>query len=470
MSLITPVIMCGGAGTRLWPASRHTRPKQFLRLLGEDSLFQQTVLRATDRSLFNRPICITNADYRFAVAEQLREIGVDAEIVLEPVRRDSAPALCAACHLALKQDPDAVVLAMPADHTIRNVEGFLNTVRKGLQAVGSGYIVTFGADPDHPSTAYGYIAVSKKKVKAKGVFEVDRFVEKPDKKHAQSYVENGYLWNTGNFLVAASAFLEECDRHTPDLNGQMETALRLAVRDLDFLRLDAKAFGAAEAISIDYAVMEKTARAAVAKASFDWSDIGSWAALWAVSEKDDDGNVIHGDGVVVDGCNNYVRSNKILTTVIGVDDLVVVTTEDAIMVVPREKVESVKSVVDQLGAASRREVTEHTQVYRPWGNYESIDRGERYQVKRITVDPQGKLSLQRHYHRSEHWVVVRGTALVTIDRNERIVTENESVYIPLGIEHRLENPGHVPLELIEVQSGSYLGEDDIVRFDDDYNR
>jgi len=462
--------MCGGAGSRLWPASRHTRPKQFIPLIGDSSLFQETVSRVTEDSLFTRPICITNDEYRFTVAEQLREIGVDAEIVLEPVRRDSAPALSAACYLSLNQDPNAIVLAMPADHHILDIPGFLDTVRSGLLAANSGYIVTFGAKPDHPSTAYGYIAASTRKASSKEVFEVDRFVEKPNEKFAREYLENGYLWNTGNFLMTAQVFLEQCDEHAPQLNGHMETAVRLAVRDLDFVRLDGDAFANAEANSIDYAVMEKTDRAAVLEARFDWSDVGSWQAVWALTEKDAADNAVHGDGRVLGGKRNYIRSNDALATLVGGNALVVVTTRDTVMVAGRDSVETVKHMVEQLAADGRKEAREHTRVYRPWGNYESIDVGQRYQVKRITVDPQGKLSLQRHYHRSEHWIVVRGTALVTIDQHERIVTENESVYVPLGAEHRLENPGHVPLEMIEVQSGSYLGEDDIVRTEDVYGR
>jgi mannose-1-phosphate guanylyltransferase/mannose-6-phosphate isomerase len=470
MTRIVPVIMCGGAGTRLWPASRHSRPKQFLPLLGERSLFQETLLRVDDATLFARPLCITNEEYRFVVAEQVRELGFEADIVLEPVRRDSAPALAAACVLARQQADDAVVLALPADHGIADTDGFRAAVRRGLGAAQAGHIVTFGARPDHPATGYGYIAPAAASVGDGGARRVERFIEKPTIEDARRYIASGYLWNTGNFLASAATLLDEFARHAAPVRAAAEQAVAAARRDLDFLRLDPASFEAAPAISIDYAVMEKTDRAAVVEASFDWSDIGSWAALWANSDRDPHGNVAHGNVKIVDGSGNYVRSDGVLTVVVGVEDLVCVVTRDAVMVVPRERVEEVRQVVRTLGAAGCEEVTTHARAFRPWGHFEAIDRGPRYQVKRITVLAGGSLSLQKHAHRSEHWVVVNGEARVTIDGDCKTVRPNESVYIPKGAVHRLENRGSEALELIEVQSGDYLGEDDIVRLDDAYGR
>lgn len=470
MGKITPIVMCGGSGTRLWPASRTARPKQFLRLLGQHSFFQSAVLRLQDGHLFDKPICTTNEQYRFIVADQLREIGVEAEIVLEPCRRDSAPALCAGCHIAVKRGSDQFILGVPADHVVGDQDAFLKAVRTAHSAASEGYIVTFGAKPSHPETAYGYVMPAKSTVARTGVPKVRRFVEKPDSAQAEKYIREGYLWNGGMFLAQAKTLLSEIDRHVPQLNRHMEHAVRAATRDLDFLRLDPEAFAKAQSISIDYAVIEKTDRAAVVPTEYEWSDVGSWKALWELSDKDKDGNVVHGDGFVFDGSNNYVRSNEFLTTLIGVDDMVVVATGDAVMVAPRDKLDQVKSVVDELRTQHRPELDTHREQFRPWGHFILIDRGERYQVKRITVEPQQILSLQKHFHRSEHWVVVRGTALVSVDGKQQVLTENHSVYIPLGSQHRLENPGRVPLELIEVQSGSYLGEDDIVRYEDAYNR
>jgi mannose-1-phosphate guanylyltransferase/mannose-6-phosphate isomerase len=470
MTLVIPVIMCGGAGTRLWPASRHSRPKQFLPLLGDRSLFQEAALRVCEESLFQAPICITNADYRFVVAEQLREIGVEGEIVLEPARRDSAPAFGAACALARQRGEDAVVLALPADHGIRDTDGFRATVRRGLDAAQAGHIVTFGARPDGPATGYGYIAVSKTHVAGEEVFGVERFVEKPDRDTALEYVERGYLWNTGNFLCRAATLLEELESLAPEVRKGVDASVAGARRDLDFVRLDPEAFERTPAISIDYAVMEKTECAAVAEASFDWSDIGSWEALWGHSEKDAAGNVARGDVRIIGGTQNFVQSDQALTTLVGVDGLVVVATRDAVMVAARHRVEEVREMVKVLEAEDRPEVSTHAKVFRPWGSYESVDHGKRYQVKRITVVPGGKLSLQKHRHRAEHWVVVHGIAKVTIDDFTKTLHDNESAYIPLGAVHRLENPGDEPLDLIEVQSGDYLGEDDIIRLEDVYGR
>ncbi len=469
MSSVVPVIMCGGAGTRLWPASRRARPKQFLRLFGEHSLFQETVLRVSDRELFAKPICITNEDYRFVVAEQLNELGVDAAVVLEPARRDSAPALCAGCLIALQKQKDAIVLAIPADHRIRDTDGFRATIRGGLDAAAAGYLVTFGARPDHPATGYGYIAPADK-VAAGDARHVASFVEKPDADTACEYIERKFLWNTGNFLLSAEVFLQELNAYEPSIVPVVSQAVDGARRDLDFLRLDRAGFESAKAISIDYAVMERTSRAAVVEACFDWSDIGSWTAVHALSEKDERGNAQSGDVHVLDSRNTYVRSDHRLVTAIGVEDLVVVANRDSVMIAHCDKVENIKDLVEVLDSDRRIEVNEHPKSFRPWGSFEVVDTGERFLVKRITVVPGGRLSLQSHRHRAEHWVVVRGTAFVRIGDEEKEVCSNESIYIPLGAVHRLENRESTVLELIEVQSGSYLGEDDIERFDDVYGR
>lgn len=469
MAIVVPVIMCGGAGTRLWPASRRARPKQFLRLLSERTLFQEAVLRVHDAELFARALCITNQAYRFVVAEQLREIGIDGDIVLEPVARDSAPALAAACHLASRDDPETLVLAVPADHGIRDAAAFRTCVAGGIAAAREGCIVTFGVKPDHPATAYGYIAPAREQAGDKAM-RVQRFVEKPDTVRARKLLAEGCLWNSGNFLMRADVFLNELRRHSPQIEAAAAQAVSGAARDLDFLRLKPEAFARADAVSIDHAVMEKTAKAAVVPADFAWSDIGGWSALWAACHKDGQGNVCDGDVRVVAGRNNYVRSDKPLTVLLGADDLVVVATSDAVMVVPRDKSEMVKALVRDLETASRAEADASPQVLRPWGQFESIDGGERYKVKRITVAPGARLSLQKHRRRAEHWVVVRGEALVTIDDVRKRLHANESAYIPVGAVHRLENPGEAPLEIIEVQCGDYLGEDDIVRIEDDYSR
>ena len=470
MTLITPVIMCGGAGTRLWPASRQTRPKQFITLIGELSLFQQTVRRVSQPSVFAKPICITNDEYRFTVAEQLAELGVDADIVLEPCRRDSGPALCAAGHIAFDRDRDAVLLATPADHYIRDDEAFSATIGNGLGAAQEGLIVTFGIEPTHPNTGYGYIAPSSSQVGVSGVVRVDRFVEKPDAATAEQYLKDGFLWNSGNFLAKAATLVEEFETHAPNVAGRTLEAVKAANTDLDFLRLDADAYAASDRISVDYAVMEKSSHAAVLRATFDWSDIGSWDAVWQNSPRDGAGNSLRGDSKVFGGENNCVYSDSILTAVIGADDLTVVATRDAVLVAPRGHAEDIKQFVAQLQSEGRVEATDHTKVFRPWGNYESIDRGKGYQVKRITVVPGGRLSLQSHRHRAEHWVVVSGSAIVTIGEERKTLNRNESVYVPIGAVHRLENAEAEPLELIEVQSGEYLGEDDIERYDDVYGR
>jgi mannose-1-phosphate guanylyltransferase/mannose-6-phosphate isomerase len=468
--LIIPVIMCGGAGTRLWPASRESTPKQFMPLFGDLSTFQDTILRVGAADLFDKPIVVTHADFRFVVAEQLRALGVVADIVLEPVRRDSAPAVAVAALLAAQRSRDAIVLVLAADHAVSDKDAFASTCRTALTAAQAGHIVTFGIAPTSPATSYGYLA--KGKALSDGTtFVLDAFVEKPNSKRAASYVDKGYLWNSGNFLFRADAMLAEIDRFAPEIGTAARAAVAAAVPDLDFLRLDTTAFKRAPKISIDYAVMEKTAKAAVTPAGYGWSDIGSWDAVWSLSPKDASGNALSGPAHVENASNVLIRSEPgVLTAVVGVDDIIVVATTDAVLVTSRANAEQVKQLVVSLTAKGYREATEHRRIYRPWGYYQGIDEGGRYQVKRIVVKPAGKLSLQKHFHRAEHWIVVHGTAEVTVDGKVTIVEENQSIYLPLGCVHRLANPGKIPLELIEVQVGSYLGEDDIVRFEDDYNR
>ena len=468
MPPIVPVVLCGGSGSRLWPASRDSFPKQFLTLIGESSLFQETVKRVVGAD-FGEPIVVTGSDYRFLVAEQLRSIGVRGTIVLEPMRRDSCAAIAAAARLGAARDPDALVLVLAADHAIPDVPSFLDHVRRGAVAAEAGRIVTFGIHPSHPATGYGYIRPGAA-LPQPGVSAIAAFVEKPDAATAERYVAEGCLWNSGNFLFRAEVFLDELDRLAPEISRPVADAVKRAARDLDFLRLDAEAFGRAVAKSVDYAVMEKTAAAAVVPSDFRWSDVGAWSALWDLADKDDAGNAAHGDAAFLDATDCYVHSPDRLTAVVGVEDVVVVTTRDAVLVVARDQTEKVKGLVARLTAAGRREATENLKVFRPWGSYDSIDNGPRHQVKRITVDPGCKLSLQSHFHRSEHWVVVAGTARITVNDTVTVASENQSVYIPLGATHRLENPGKIPLDLIEVQSGAYLGEDDIVRYEDVYNR
>ncbi len=468
MALIVPVILCGGSGSRLWPASRDSYPKQFLAFTGDDSLFQDTLKRVRGPD-FDAPVIVTGADYRFLVAEQMRAANVKGDIVLEPFRRDSCAAIAAAARLAVARDPQALVLVLAADHAMPDVASFLDHVVTGRAAAEAGRIVTFGIKPSRPATGYGYIRPGPALAQP-GVAAIAAFVEKPDAPTAERYVADGYLWNSGNFLFRASVFLDELDGLAPEIGRPVAEAVEKAARDLDFLRLDPEAFGRAVSKSVDYAVMEKTARAAVVPSDFAWSDVGAWNAIWDLAEKDADGNAARGEAAFLDAENCYVHSPGRLTTVVGLRDVVVVTTRDAVLVVDRAQAEKVKALVARLTAAGRKEATEHVKVYRPWGSYESIDDGSRHQVKRISVNPGSKLSLQSHFHRAEHWVVVSGTARVTVGEKETVLGENQSVYIPLGEVHRLENPGRIPLDLIEVQVGSYLGEDDIVRYEDVYNR
>jgi len=465
---IIPLIMCGGAGTRLWPASREVRPKQFLPLFGARSTFQETLLRVSDAALFERPIVITNAAYRFMVLEQLAEIGLEADTLLEPVRRDSGPAIATGAAFAQARGGDAVVLALAADHVVRDNALFVAACCEGLVAAKAGNIVTFGVEPERAATEYGYIKPGK--TIAGAVRAVEKFVEKPDPATASEYVKSGYLWNSGNFMFRASVLLDEYRKVDADSVNEVSEAVAKAGRDLGFVTLDAESFGKARAISIDYAVMEKTSRAAVVPVSCGWSDVGSWHAVWELSDKDGQGNAAQGAAVFEDSRNCNVMTDRALVALEGVDDLVVVATQDAVLVSRQQDANGLKRLVAKLKTVAPQVTEEHIKVHRPWGSYQSVDNGDRHQVKRIIVRPGGRLSLQKHHHRAEHWIVVRGTAQVTVNELVKTVHENESIYIPIGAVHRLENPGKIQLELIEVQTGSYFGEDDIIRIEDDYRR
>ncbi len=465
---IIPLIMCGGAGTRLWPASREVHPKQFLSLFGPRSTFQTTMQRVSDTSLFERPIVITNTAYRFMVLEQLAEIGLEADVLLEPMRRDSGPAIAAGAVFAQTRDADAVVLALAADHVVRDVDAFVAACRQGLAAADAGRIVTFGVEPARAATEYGYISPGD--TISGDVRSVAKFVEKPDAKTAAGYVAAGYLWNSGNFMFRASVLLDEYRNVDAGSVQAVTDAVVGAGRDLGFVTLDPVAFGQAKAISIDYAVMEKTARAAVVPVACGWSDVGSWHAVWELSDKDSNGNAAQGAAMFEDSRNCNVSTDRALVALEGVDDLVVVATQDAILVSRQKDANGLKRLVAKLKTTAPEVTENHIKVHRPWGSYQSVDNGDRHQVKRIIVKPGGRLSLQKHHHRSEHWIVVRGAARVTVNELVKTVHENESIYIPIGAVHRLENPGKIQLELIEVQTGSYLGEDDIIRIEDDYQR
>ncbi|MBU3007652.1 mannose-1-phosphate guanylyltransferase/mannose-6-phosphate isomerase [Cobetia amphilecti] len=467
--MITPVIMAGGSGSRLWPLSRQLHPKQFLPLTGEGSMLQETLKRLEPLE-HRAPLLICNEEHRFLVAEQVRQQGISgARILLEPEGRNTAPAIAVAALHAIAEDPNALLLVLAADHLIRDVAKFHESIGHARMLAEQNQLVTFGIVPTHAETGYGYIQ------RGEGLndfgFRVKRFVEKPDIDTAEDYLASGgYYWNSGMFLFSAQSYLEELERFQPAMVEACRAALAGASQDLDFTRLDAEAFKVCPSDSIDYAVMERTERAAVVPLEAGWSDIGSWTALWDVKEHDAQGNACHGDVMLHDSHGLMVHADHRLVATVGVEDLVVVETKDAVLVAHKDRVQEVKKIVERLKSEGRQEHINHREVYRPWGVYDSIDKGDRYQVKCITVKPGAKLSVQMHHHRAEHWVVVSGTAKVTIGDKTQLVSENESTYIPIGQVHALENPGKIPLELIEVQSGSYLGEDDIIRFNDRYGR
>ncbi len=470
MSSILPVIMAGGSGTRLWPLSRELHPKQFLTLPGQQQSMLQTTVARLKGLTDSNPLVISNEAHRFIAAEQLRQLGkLKGNILLEPVGRNTAPAIALAALTATGDGADPVLLVLAADHIINDVAAFQAAVKKALPLAEAGKLVTFGIVPTAPETGYGYIRRGEQL--AEGAYAVAAFVEKPDIATAEKYLASGeYDWNSGMFLFRASAYLKELQAHRPDILGACQQALAAPQNDLDFVRVDAAAFEASPSDSIDYAVMEKTAQAAVVPMAAGWSDVGAFSSLWEISAKDANGNAFNGDVFSFDTENTFVDAENALVATVGLKDTIVVQTKDAVLVAARDRVQDVKKIVEKLKAEGRSEPRLHRQVYRPWGHYDSIDAGSRYQVKRITVNPGAKLSVQMHHHRAEHWVVVSGTARVTLDGVERLLAENESIYLPVGAVHALENPGKIPLELIEVQVGSYLGEDDIVRFEDRYGR
>jgi mannose-1-phosphate guanylyltransferase/mannose-6-phosphate isomerase len=466
MNDLLPVILSGGSGTRLWPLSRESYPKQFLPLVEDISMLQATWRRVAPLA-GRRPIVVANQEHRFMAAEQLREMGAEpSAILLEPVGRNTAPAIAVAALEAMRDGQDALLLVLPSDHVIRDEAAFHAVVRAALPAAREGRLVTFGIVPTAPETGYGYIQAAA----GEGVRAVAQFVEKPDRATAEAYLASGaYFWNSGMFLFRASRYLQELQRWQPAMLAACRQALDEARRDTDFVRLQAEHFAACPSDSIDYAVMEKTDAAAVIALDAGWNDVGSWAALWEATAQDAEGNAHHGDVIALNCRNTYAHASR-LVAMIGLEDVVVVDTDDALLIAHRDQVQQVKDVVGKIKGSGRTHAVTHRKVYRPWGAYDSIDNGERFQVKRITVKPGGALSLQMHHHRAEHWIVVSGTAKVTRGDETILLAENQSTYIPLGVVHRLENPGRLPLELIEVQSGAYLGEDDIVRFEDVYGR
>ncbi|GAA6169789.1 mannose-1-phosphate guanylyltransferase/mannose-6-phosphate isomerase [Sessilibacter corallicola] len=465
-----PVVLSGGSGTRLWPYSRSQYPKQFLPLTSDMTMVQETVSRLDGIEELARPWVICNENHRFMVAEQLRACGhTPAGIILEPVGRNTAPAIALAALALIAKGDDSVMLILPADHVIEHEQVFHQAIAIAAQQAEAGKLVTFGVVPTAPETGYGYIKRSDSVTE--NVFGVQQFVEKPDAEVAQRYLDSGeYYWNSGMFMFKPTRYIEELEKFNPEMLAACKASLDNANIDLDFTRVNKESFEACPEDSIDYAVMEKTDSAVVVPLDAGWSDVGSWSALWDVSEKDEHGNTSKGDVLIHDSRNCYIQADKKLIATVGVDDMVIVDTDDSLMVASKDKVQEVKSIVKSLKSQSRSEAKVHRKVYRPWGYYDSIDFGERFQVKRIVVRPGAELSLQMHHHRAEHWIVVSGTAAVVNGDDEILLTENQSTYIPIGQRHQLKNPGSIPLELIEVQSGSYLGEDDIVRFKDMYGR
>lgn len=471
-----PVVLSGGSGTRLWPLSRSSYPKQFLSITEKKTLFQLTLERihSLNQALsnFQNPIIVTNENHRFIVAEQLRQAKTSAEILLEPIARNTAPAIAAAAELALSRGEDPVLLILAADHVIEQQEAFNQAVVVGLSAAESGKLVTFGIVPTAPETGYGYIKAQQKVEQSElKSYPVAEFVEKPNRATAEQYVADGsYLWNSGMFMFKASTYLQELEKFNPAIAQNAKNAIQSCKNDLDFIRLDKESFEQCPEDSIDYAVMEKTEHAVVVPLNANWNDVGAWNSVWEVSQKDENGNSLRGDVIAQDTRNSLIHAETRLVSTLGVENIVVIETADAVLVAAQSKVQDIKKIVEKLKSNQRCEIDAHRKVYRPWGSYDSIEHGSRYQVKCIVVNPGQKLSLQMHHHRAEHWIVVNGTAKVRKGDETILLTENQSIYIPLGETHALENPGKVPLELIEVQSGSYLGEDDIVRFEDLYGR
>ncbi|WP_304572222.1 mannose-1-phosphate guanylyltransferase/mannose-6-phosphate isomerase [Saccharospirillum sp. MSK14-1] len=466
--MIIPVLLAGGVGSRLWPVSRELFPKQCISLIGtEHSLIQQTVERAQAAGMTEAPIVVCNDEHRFLIAQQMADLGTKSELILEPEGRNTAPAIALAALQAVQRDPQATLVVLPADHVIQDRSAFSAALQQAVEQAADDKLVTFGVSPSYAETGYGYIEAAK----PGQISAVAAFREKPDAETAEGYLQSGrHYWNSGMFVFKARVYLDELKRHQPAIYAATEAAMAGEYSDLDFIRVDAEAFAKSPSDSIDYAIMEHTDRAVVVPYNGDWNDIGAWSALYDLNEKDADANALQGDVLTHDAHGNLIRAESRLVAAVGVNDLAIIETDDAVLVIPRERAQDVKEIVTLIKAGGRSEHQLHARVHRPWGAYKTINMGERHQVKRITVKPGEKLSVQMHHHRAEHWVVVSGTANVTIGEDTRMLSENESVYIPIGTVHALENPGKIPLELIEVQTGSYLGEDDIVRFTDRYGR
>lgn len=470
--MIIPVILAGGSGSRLWPLSRQHYPKQLLKLFGDKTMLQQTLLRLEGLEDTVAPVVVCNEAHRFMVAEQLLEMGIpDTAILLEPVARNTAPALALAAIQARQVDPRATLLVLSADHMIRDITAFQQAVRQALQGAEQGALVTFGVQPDRPETGYGYIKAKDGSETAAGLYPVERFVEKPDLPTAQSYLEAGcYYWNSGMFVFRVDVFLEELEARSPEVLEAAIAAHSAATKDLDFIRIDKASFAKAPNISIDYALMEKSDKVACVPLNAGWSDVGDWRSFSELSVQDEAGNSFIGDSIDIDSRNTLVFSRDKLVATIGVSDLMIINTPDAVLIADKSRAQDVKSVITHIEQQDRSEHLQHREVYRPWGCFDAIDDGDRYQVNRIRVKPGASLSLQIHHHRAEHWIVVKGVALVQKGDDVMLLSENESTYIPVGVKHRLTNPGKIPLEIIEVQSGSYLKDDDVIRYEDSYGR